>query len=382
MTAGEYRPLEQVCEVEYGTRVVRTRDGGSVYPVYGGGGETFAMDEFNRENRLVVSRFGMSERCTRFVSGRFFLNDSGLTLSPKISELTQRFLDYQLLSLNDDIFALGKGSAQKNLDVPAFRTLVLFVPDRIEDQQRIVGILDEAFEGIATAKANAERNVANARALYDNQLQSVFRLRGPGWTDEAFGELIESNIIGLTKNSDAQSKDKEYPYVKMNNITRNNRFDFSRLTSVDATTAEVDKYSLRDGDFLFNTRNSHELVGKSCIYESKSADVVLYNNNIMRVRFRRGIEAEFVLLAFSSSMVADSLHALKSGTTNVSAIYFKDLKSLGIPVAPVDAQREIVAKLALLLTDINRLSRLYEQKLEALNSLKKSLLHQAFTGQL
>ena len=121
----------------------------------------------------------------------------------------------------------------------------------------------------------------------------------------------------------------------MNNITRDNRFDFSRFTCVDATGEEVSKFSLKDGDFLFNTRNSHELVGKSCIYESDSNDAVLYNNNIMRVRFQRGIDARFVLLAFSSKGVADELNALKSGTTNVSAIYFKDLKSLVIPVPPI-----------------------------------------------
>ena len=75
--------IDDACNVEYGTRVVQKRDGGSIYPVYGGGGATFFMDTTNRANRVVVSRFGMSEECTRYVDGDFFLNDSGLTLSPK-----------------------------------------------------------------------------------------------------------------------------------------------------------------------------------------------------------------------------------------------------------------------------------------------------------
>src|SRR6266550_4937746 len=151
--------LDDVCEVEYGTRVVQKRDGGTVYPVYGGGGATFQMDEFNREDRLVIARFGMSEECTRFVAGKFFLNDSGLTVWPKNGVLLPRYLDYQMLSLNDDIYALGKGAAQKNLDVPAFRALPLLVPNDASDQQRVVGILDEAFEGLGTARANAEQNL-------------------------------------------------------------------------------------------------------------------------------------------------------------------------------------------------------------------------------
>ncbi len=56
-------------------------------------------------------------------------------------------------------------------------------PEYISEQRRIVGILDEAFDGIATAKANAEKNLQNARALFESHLQSVFTQRGPGWVE-------------------------------------------------------------------------------------------------------------------------------------------------------------------------------------------------------
>jgi len=102
----------------------------------------------------------------------------------------------------------------------------------------------------------------------------------------------------------------------------------------------------------------------------------------MRVRFQRGVDARFVLLAFSSKGVADELTALKSGTTNVSAIYFKDLKSLVIPTPPVAEQKKIAAKLESLVAETQRLATIYARKLAALDDLKKSLLHQAFTGEL
>jgi len=94
--------LDDACLIEYGTRVVQKKNGGSIYPVYGGGGATFSMDTSNRCNRLVVSRFGMSEQCTRLVHGDFFLNDSGLTVAPKSNyRLSQAYLDKHLLHLND-----------------------------------------------------------------------------------------------------------------------------------------------------------------------------------------------------------------------------------------------------------------------------------------
>ena len=135
-------PLNQVARVEFGTRVTRKRDGGSTFPAYGGGGATFMLDEWNREDCFIVSRFAMSEECVRKVEGRFFLNDSGLTVTtqdPTI--LAQAFLDQVLLAKSQDIYALGRGTAQRNLDVPAFRLLAVPLPP-LDEQKRIAAKLD------------------------------------------------------------------------------------------------------------------------------------------------------------------------------------------------------------------------------------------------
>ncbi len=252
----------------------------------------------------------------------------------------------------------------------------------LSEQQRIVGVLDEAFAGLATAQAHAEKNLQNARALFESHLQSVFSQPGEEWVTKSLEDVIESSLIGLSRSSKEQREDHPYPYVKMNHITRDKRFQFTDFTSVDASPEEVKRFALRDGDFLFNTRNSHELVGKSCVYSSTIGGPVLFNNNIMRIRFSRGVDARFVLAAFSSRAVAEELEELKSGTTNVSAIYFKDLRNLGVPFPPLDKQRRITDELDALAAETQRLAQLYEQKLAALATLKQSLLHQAFSGAL
>ena len=90
----ELHLLDEVCDVEYGTRVVRKKHAGTKFPVYGGGGATFNIDEYNRENCLIVSRFAMSEQAIRFVKGKFFLNDSGLSVKPKNNDqISQEFLN-------------------------------------------------------------------------------------------------------------------------------------------------------------------------------------------------------------------------------------------------------------------------------------------------
>jgi type I restriction enzyme, S subunit len=319
--------------------------------------------------------------CFEWKGGPALLNQRVCRLQGFASRLLPRFVFYGVNSYLKAIEEVTGYATVKHLSSKQILAIEFPLPP-LPEQQRIVDILDEAFEGLVTAQANAEKNHQNASALSESHVQSVFAKRGKGWEEKPFEELIENNVIGLTKGSRDQGEDKAWPYVKMNNITRDNRFDFSRFTCVDATEEEVSKFSLRDGDFLFNTRNSYELVGKSCIYEANSNDVVLFNNNIMRVRFKSGVDARFVLLAFSSKPVSDELNALKSGTTNVSAIYFKDLKSLVVPVPPIAAQKAIAERLDALSKETQHLAHLYERKLASLAALKKSLLHQAFTGNL
>ncbi len=167
-------PLDSVASIDYGTRVVQKKDGGSIYPVYGGGGETFRMDKFNRQDILVISRFAMSAQCTRFVRGPFFLNDSGLTVSTKSNSLSQAFLEKYLIAHNDDIYLMGKGMAQRNLDMPSFRKFIVSFPESVKEQQRIVDELD-LLTGIIDKK-NAQLRDLDALA------QSIFY--------EMFGNII------------------------------------------------------------------------------------------------------------------------------------------------------------------------------------------------
>lgn len=170
----EYKTIENCTSIEYGTRVVQKRDGGTIYPVYGGGGETFRMDRYNREDCLIIARFAMSPRCVRYVAGKFFLNDSGLSVKSK-EELEQAYLNYHLLFFNDVIYHLGKGAAQRNLDVKAFRQLVIAIPPK-PTQLSIVSELDKLNELIQIKKEQLKD--------YDTLAQSIFY--------EMFGDPVEN----------------------------------------------------------------------------------------------------------------------------------------------------------------------------------------------
>lgn len=134
----ELARIGECINIEYGTRIVRKVDEGTAFPVYGGGNETFKADTFNRENRFIISRFGMSPECVRYVQGRFFLNDSGFTISPKDEAVINAdYINLYFLLNQDVIYTCGRGVAQKNIDIDEFNSLKIPIPP-LDIQEKII----------------------------------------------------------------------------------------------------------------------------------------------------------------------------------------------------------------------------------------------------
>ena len=316
------------------------------------------------------------------VHDRFYFKDGNIIWLKKNTNTNSRYVEYAFKSdyLRKQIDNSMGATVGTYTIIKAKNTVIPIPP--LPEQHRIVTILDEAFAAVATAKANAEKNLKNARELFESYLQSVFANKGEGWEEKKLDDIIESNVIGLIKNTHEQRDNYKYKYVKMNNITRDNCFDLSKYTCVNATDVEVYKYSLAKNDFLFNTRNSYELVGKTCLFEGFNDEVILYNNNIMRIRFQKSINPLFINYSFKTKRIIEKLANIKNGTTNVSAIYYKDLKNITLLIPSIREQFSIETKLNVLAARTKELESIYKQKLADLDELKKSILQKAFNGEL
>ncbi|RLD36894.1 MAG: restriction endonuclease subunit S [Bacteroidetes bacterium] len=367
----EIKKLEAVCEIEYGTRVVRKKDGGTIYPVYGGGGATFFMDIPNREDCLVVARFAMSEQCTRFVKGEFFLNDSGLSVKPKnTNEINQEFLNWQFLHLNDLIYSLARGAAQKNLNVPVFRKIDINYPKSLPEQKRIVSILDKTFAEIAQAKANAEQNLKNAKELFESYLQGVFE--NDNWEEKKLDEVCEitSKLI--------DPKKQEYQnllHVGAGNIVS------QKGTLIDLKTAKEE--NLISGKFLFDE--------KMVLYSK----IRPYLMKIVKCDFKGLCSADIYPLASFKDIITQEFlfHLLSSNhfteyaiegsqRAGMPKVNRKHLFDYSFYCPSIKKQNQIVEKLDKLSVETKNLESVYQQKLEDLEDLKKSVLQKAFNGEL
>lgn len=199
-----------------------------------------------------------------------------------------------------------------------------------------------------------------------------------GWEIKKFEELIQVNQIGLIKSTKEQGNDKPFRYLKMDSITSDNTLVHDKYVFVDATKDEINKFSLNDGDFLFNTRNSYELVGKTCVFRPIDDEPTLFNNNIMRVVFKKGILSRFINYAFSSEQVKERIQRLKSGTTSVVGIYYNGLRNLEIPLPPLPEQQRIVSILDEAFAAIIKAKANAEQNLKNAKELFESYLQGVF----
>jgi type I restriction-modification system DNA methylase subunit/restriction endonuclease S subunit len=142
-----YMNLDEICNINYGTRIVKSNNTDGEYNVYGSGRAMFTTNSFNRENfNILIGRFALSNECVRLIYEKIFLNDSGLTIKP-INEniVLHKFIGYYFYINQNIIYECARGTAQKNLDIDKFKSIKIPIPS-LEKQHKIVNYLDFIYD--------------------------------------------------------------------------------------------------------------------------------------------------------------------------------------------------------------------------------------------
>lgn len=298
-------------------------------------------------------------------------------ITPK-NGLVPRYLFHLMTSdsYKDFIGDLSDGANINNLKFDDLRRFPVPHPDRGE-QHRIVAILDEAFAGIATAKANAEQNLQNARALFESELEAVFSRRGDGWAEKRLGDLVSrltNGYVGPTRNIYVESG---IPYLLARHV-RSNRLDFDGKTFIsDAFNQKSKKSILKAGDVLL-VQSGH--IGHSAVV-TKDHEGHNCHAMIVITPIAGTFIGSFLSLYFNSPSMRVQFDNIRSGST-VPHLTCGAVRELMIPLPTMLVQQKIVGGMHELEAEIDRLASLYQRKLAALDEFKKSLLHQAFSGAL
>lgn len=328
----EYKRLDECANIEYGTRVVQKKDSGTLYPVYGGGGETFRMDKFNREDCLIVARFAMSRRCVRFVNGKFFLNDSGLSVKAG-DKLYQSYLNYNIISLNDDIYHLGKGAAQRNLDVKSFKKLTIAIPPQ-STQLAIVCELDKINELIRLKKEQLKD--------FDNLAQSLFyEMFGDpvenekGWEVSSVENVCSSIVRGpfgsaLKKEFFVEPNSNTYKvYEQKHAIQKDAKIGSYYVT--EEKFKELSRFEVKSGDIIMSCSGT---IGELFIIPP-NAEKGLMNQALLKFTLNNQIYKRFFL--FLMDCVKKDFTVRGTGLQNIGSVKIIKAMTFGLP--PLSLQR-------------------------------------------
>ncbi len=275
---------------------------------------------------------------------------------------------------------MGGAVGQQRVPKEFVETYPIPIPP-LPEQRRIVGILDEAFDGIATAKANAEKNLQNARALFESHLQNVFTQRDAGWVETSLGVEIDLLAGFAFKSSGYTDSDGGVKLLRGDNIVQGalRWDDVKRWPSSDS--AEYRRYQLCAGDVVLAMDRPWVKAGLKHAAISEGDLPCLLVQRTARLRGGANLQNRFLVHLIGSAGFARHLLGVQTGI-GVPHISGQQIKDFEFQRPPIREQRAIGEKLDEVRTETQRLESIYRQKLAALEELKKSLLHQAFSGQL
>jgi type I restriction enzyme S subunit len=312
-------------------------------------------------------------------NGRIALAQRMITFQP-FEHVQNTYLKYALMSpqFQELLNKKGTGTTVKGIKAAILKQLEIPVPS-IEKQKQIVSKIEELFSEL-------DKSIEQLKTA--QQQLKVYRQSVLKWAFEdlikenTIEEITASSLIGLVRSSREQNENRiGVPYVKMNNVDLNGNVDFSELVYVDASTTEIEKFHLKNGDVLINTRNSFELVGKTGIVREEKTNAV-FNNNLLRIR----VKNNFLPLFIGYQLINPSLKAQmlreKKATTNVCALYQRDIFPLRVKVCDIEEQSKIVQEIERRLSVADKLEETIANSLQQAEALRQSILKEAFEGEL
>lgn len=311
-----------------------------------------------------------------FAGRDLYTNEAIAALTIKNNHVIDKYFLYRFLSFFD-WHAASEGDLKvkgKTLNKAKLKEIEVRFPKSLSEQQRIVSIIDQAFEAIDKAIENTQKNLQNAKELFESYLSNVFEKGGEDWEIKTLGEVCNFQN-GFAFQSKTYKKDG-LPIIRITNI-QNNKIDTTDIVYFDDKDYDVnlDKFKVHQGDLLIAM--SGATTGKLGI---SSVEAVFYlNQRVGKFIPGQSLNKTF-LFYYLSTKVEESLKiSAGSAQPNLST---KQINDFIIPIPPLSEQQRIVSQLDVLKNKTQKLEDFFQHKLLDLEELKKSVLNKAFAGEL
>jgi type I restriction enzyme S subunit len=381
----EIKKLGEVCEIVNGSTPLRTNkdfwENGN-FP-------WFTIDDIREQGRIItatkqkVTEAALSKLrvlpvntvllcCTASV-GEYAITKIELTSNQQFNGLIVRdkknlcpdFLMHYCATLKDKLFELSGKTTIDFIAISKLKTLEIPLPP-LAEQQRIVSILDKAFAAIDQAKAHAERNLRNARELFESYLAGVFEQKGEDWEEKTLGEVCEF------RNGQAHEQhiDENGKFILVNSKFISSDGEKGKRTNSALSPLFSDDIVFVMSDvpngkalakcFIVDKDNTYTLNQRICAIRSRVFDTRFLYYHLNRHKY---------LLSFNNG-------------ENQTNLRKNDILNCPLFLPSLKEQQAIVQKLDTLSAETQKLEAIYQQKIADLEEMKKSILQKAFSGEL
>lgn len=304
---------------------------------------------------------------------KFTLQRSVAVLRPNINEIDPYFLKFLLQNSLNFLISESRGAAQKGIYLNQLKQIQISLP-LLSEQREIVSILDDAFESIERAKSNAEENLKNAKELFESYLNNIFQFKGEGWEEKRLVEVCELKS-GTTIDAKLEKNSGDIIYAKIGDMNLEGNEVYITKSSRYVSLENIKQNQIIPlGSIIFPKRGGAIATNK----KRRIIKPTIVDLNTMALVPYKFINSDYLFHWFKQI----NLIKLSNGTS-IPQInnYSFDNVFITYPTS-LSKQKEIVDKLDTLLAETNKLESIYQQKLNDLEELKKSILQKAFNGEL
>lgn len=268
---------------------------------------------------------------------------------------------------------LAVGANLPRADASSFDSIPVPLPPPRE-QQRIVAFLDEANALQCKRLESRELLARLGRSLFQEMFGDVHSPLPPAWETRPLGKLIADAQYGLSLSLEESG---DIGVLRMNNLTTDGRLDLAEMKYLPASSVDFEKYDLRPGDLLFNRTNSHELVGKTALWEEADAPFS-FASYLIRLRLTDEVVPEYIWALLNSPYGKEKLRRLAKRAVSMANINTKELSTIPVPLAPRVQQLQFASALREIKMQFSQL----ESSAHRMADLSGSMVGRAFTGEL
>ena len=367
-----YKKLGEVANVIHGKNQKDVLSEEGQYPIYGSGGTVmgYATDYLCEAGTTILGRKG-SINNPKFIEERFWNVDTAFGITPK-DDNCSKYIYYFITSI--DWLSKNTGTTLPSLTQQVVKDVIIPTP-RPSEQQSIVDYLDSAFAKIDAMKANAEKALNEAKALFQASLKEMLEPK-EGWDEKTLGDIADDSAdgpFGSNLKKEHYTTKKEVRIIQLSNIGE----DGWREENTKYTTFEhlqnISRSEVEPNDIVIAKMMP---AGRAILCPSHEKKFVL-SSDAVKIKLKKGLETRFVLHSINSPYFRKEVYENVTGSGRVRTSLTK-LRACNIYLPSIAEQQSIVDTLDSIEFKVDRLQENFNKISQECNALKQAILRQIF----